>query len=208
MELKLDENKIKLARLSEEHRDILANFDCLNEEEVFEGFRSKQIKKFKGYSKKINEFLKSEALLEQNQGLNTTHLVFYEESLMGFVSLCSDSIRLEQGEMQKDNVPYGNIPAIKIARLAIDKNFQRNGLGSFLINFAVSIVSQIRLQMGAKFITVDCYAHRISYYEKFGFVINNIQNPNRQPDNPLSLRLNVDEYLENIIGKYISKDSD
>lgn len=193
-------DKIKIARLSEEHNDILAIFDCVNKDERLIGkFKSKKRKKFLAYSENINNFLKSEALEEQKQALNTTFLLFMEEDLIGFISLCNDSIRLALEEKEEDKVPYTNIPALKIARLAIDKNHQYNGWGDFMINFAVSIAIKIREVSGIKFLTVDCYEHRLSYYvDKLGFKINVNQAPNRQPDNPWSLRLNIEEYLNKI----------
>ena len=195
-------DKIRLARLSEIYVDILANFDCLNSDEDLKskGFKSKPIRKFAGYSENINYFLKNDALEEQKKGLNTTHLLFLENELVGFISLCNDSIRLALSEKEEDNVPYANIPALKIARLAIDKKFQNNGWGKFLIDFAVAVAFKNRQWSGIKFLTVDCYKHRLSYYEdRIGFKINENQAPNRQPDNPLSLRLSIDEYLKNFI---------
>ena len=114
---------IKLVRISQEHKDILASFDCVNTNEKLKerGFKSKKIKKFLAYSENINHFLKSEALEEQEQGLNTTFLLMKQDSLIGFISLCNDSIRLAFEEKQEDSVPYANIPSLKIARLAIDK---------------------------------------------------------------------------------------
>lgn len=192
-------DKSKLVRLEFKYNSYLTNFDCLNEDETFnENFNSKKRKKFKKHSKEINNFLVNEALVEQNQGLNTTHLLIKAKKLVGFISLCSDSIRLETEEKEKEKVLYSNIPALKIARLAIDKNCQHKGFGVFLINYAVKIASDMRENMGIKFITVDCYEHRLSYYKKQGFIINNIQNPKREPDSPLSLRLNIDTYLENL----------
>lgn len=189
---------IKLARLSKKYNDILANFDCLDENEVFNGFRSKHIRKFKTYSSNINSFLQEESLSEQNQGLNTTFLLFFEDTLAGFMSLCTDCIRLDLSEKQVDNVPYTNIPSLKIARLAIDKRFQHKGLGKILIAYAIAIAVHTRNYMGIKFITVDCYKHRVSYYEKFGFVENISVNADREGDNPKSFRLNIDNYLESI----------
>lgn len=191
---------MKLVRLSNEYDDDLANFNCVNDKEEFKGciFKAKQIRKFIEYSKNINEFLKKEALNEQEQGLNTTHLFYINNQLAGFISLCSDSIRLSLDEKSEDGVPYANIPSLKIARLAIDINFQGRKLGEYLIKFAVASALNTRKIMGVKFITVDCYKHRVSYYEQFGFKENKIVNEGRQPDNPKSFRLNIDTYLDSL----------
>lgn len=196
----LSTDKLKIVRLSEEYIDTLAIFNCINEDDrAVNGYKAKKRRKFLAYSENINHFLKFEALEEQKQGLNTTFLLLVENKIAGFISLCNDSIRLDLNERDEDSVPYTNIPALKIARLAIDNKYQYNGWGDFLIKYAVSIAMEIRKLSGIKFLTVDCYEHRLSYYkEKIGFKENANQAPNRQPDNPLSLRLNIDEYLNEL----------
>lgn len=193
----LNTDKLKIDRLSEKYINSIAIFDCVNKDDkLITSFKNRKKKKFIAYSENINHFLITEALEEQKQGLNTTFLLLIDNSLAGFISLCNDSIRLDLNERNEDSVPYTNIPALKIARLAIDKNYQYNGWGDFLINYAVTIAMKIREFSGIKFLTVDCYEHRLSYYrDKIGFKVNANQAPNRQPDNPLSLRLNIDEYL-------------
>lgn len=191
--------EVYLKRLNQDNISKVKNFDCLNENEKLDEFKSKKRKKFKKYSKEINLFLKNEALNEQDKGLNTTHLLMNDkEECIGFISLCTDSIRLESSEREEMGLTYANIPSLKIARLAIDKNYQNQGFGSTLIEFAIGMASQIRDFIGMKFLTVDCYEHRLSYYKNKGFVCNKIQRENRQPDNPMSLRLNIDNYLENM----------
>lgn len=189
---------MKIIKLDEMHQEHIEQFTCLDENEEFNGFKSKKRKKFKRHSREIDEFFKEEALQEQAKFLNTTHLFFIDNKLAGFISLCADSIRLDLNEKESEKVPYLNIPALKIARLAIDVKHQRMGVGTFLINFAVKTVLELRNSLGIKFLTVDCYEHRLSYYQKLGFQENKIQRENRQPDSPISLRLNVDEYVSNL----------
>lgn len=193
-----DSKDMKIIKLDEMHQEHIEQFTCLDENEEFNGFKSKKRKKFKRHSREIDEFFKEEALQEQAKFLNTTHLFFIDNKLAGFISLCADSIRLDLNEKESEKVPYLNIPALKIARLAIDVKHQRMGVGTFLINFAVKTVLELRNSLGIKFLTVDCYEHRLSYYQKLGFQENKIQRENRQPDSPISLRLNVDEYVSNL----------
>lgn len=105
---------------------------------------------------------------------------------------------MSKDEKDDECVPYVNIPALKIARLAIDKKAQSKSLGKEFINFAVFISLKARELFGIKFITVDCYKHRLSYYKKYGFKENTKINEGKDGDNPISLRLNIDDYLENI----------
>lgn len=189
-------NKIELTRLSEQDSPNLVNFNCINEEE-FGDLKSKRRKRIHELSLDMNQFLSTEALVEQLAGLNTTTLLYLDDSLAAYISLCADTITLADEEQEETKMPYATIPAIKVARLAIDKNFQKQGVGKFLLQYAIYRALEVRNNYcGVKFLTVDCFLHRVSYYENFGFQINVIQADGRQEHHPLSLRLDIDEYLE------------
>ncbi|HDN66124.1 MAG TPA: GNAT family N-acetyltransferase [Methanosarcinales archaeon] len=59
-------------------------------------------------------------------------------------------------------------PAIKIARLAVDKKYGRKGVGSFLLLAAVGKALKISDDVGYRFITVDSKQDSIEFYEKQG----------------------------------------
>ncbi|MNP60743.1 hypothetical protein D3C76_1558520 [compost metagenome] len=69
-----------------------------------------------------------------------------------------------------------------------------------MINYAVHIAMEMRQQMcGVKFITLDCFPHRLSYYKDcIGFVENQEIQHGIQHVNMISLRLNIDEYLDDM----------
>ncbi|MFR9290431.1 MAG: GNAT family N-acetyltransferase [Clostridium paraputrificum] len=190
-------DKIMVAKLSDKNVDNLANFNCVDEEEVFLGFKNKQKKKFIEYSHNINYFIKNEALEEQEQNLNTTYILHNENKIFGFVSICADNIRLNMDEKKEEELKYASIPSLKIARLAVDKQYQHKGLGRLLIELAIYKALTARDIMGVKFITVDCYKHRETYYQQLGFIENKQINEGKPGDNPKSYRLNIDKYLEN-----------
>lgn len=189
--------EIKFTKLSSDMKDNLVNFDCLNMNESFDNTTSKQLKRYQSHSKEMNNFLHNEALKEQGLGYNTTHILTVASDIVGFISLCSDSLRLDQDEKIMKDTSYTIIPALKIARLAVHKDYYSKGYGKLLLKFALVNSIKARSILGIKFITVDCYMHRLSYYIKNGFVKNVIQMENRQPHNPLSLRLDIDEFLDN-----------
>lgn len=87
------------------------------------------------------------------------------------------------------------IPALKIARLAVSNKYQGNGIGKSLIQFAAWVGVKIRDYSGLTFLTLDCYEHRVSFYEAVGFVRNTIQPIQLPYDSPISMRLLLDEYL-------------
>ena len=92
-------------------------------------------------------------------------------------------------------LPYATIPAVKVARLAVDVRKRKMGIGTYALQFAVYVSQIIRDYSGVVFLTLDCYEHRVSYYEKFGFQRNLHQPAVRNYDSPVSMRLWIDEYL-------------
>ena len=146
----------------------------------------------------MDDFLRQEAWEDQEMGLSTTFLLVNEErkNIMAYLSLCNDAIRLDFDEKSEKGVPYYTIPALKIARLAVSSQYQKQGLGKQLIFLAAYQGTQIREVSGVVFITLDCYEHRKSYYESYGFVENNIQPEKRLYDSPISMRIHLDQLVE------------
>ena len=92
-------------------------------------------------------------------------------------------------------MPYSTIPAIKIARLAVATNNQGEGLGHEAIQFAVYISQIVKTYSGVVFLTLDCYEHRLGFYEKIGFKRILLQPIIRDYDSPISMRLWIDNFI-------------
>ena len=191
-----------ITKLDRGHLHLVGAFSCMETEEQLKGYKSNERRRIKKHSKEMENFLKEEALEEQKKGLNTTHLFIDTETdqIVGYLSLCNDSIGLELEERTQKGYAYATVPAIKVARLAVATKFQRMGLGKMCIDFCAYISQKLRSMSGVAFITLDCYEHRVSYYESMGFMKNSIQYPTRKYDTPISMRLSIDEYLEHIGG--------
>ena len=177
---------------------MLDEFSCIENDERLSKFTSKIRKKIKKHSKEMEDFLKHEAYQEQELGTSTTFLLLDDESnrVMAYISLCNDSIGLEMQERKDEGITYGSAPALKIARLAVDSAYTGKGIGRYLVRFAAYKAQLIRGHSGVFFITLDCYAHRVSFYESIGFVKNLIQPVALPYDTPISMRVGVDSYLE------------
>jgi GNAT superfamily N-acetyltransferase len=193
-------NEYSIVRLSEDDLDDLASFDCVNTKEYTSIVKRKR-RILEGHSQDMNEFLLNESLDEQFDGYNTTFLAKNNDGLLlAYMSLCTDAIRLNYEERNNGQIGYETFPSLKIARLAVHKDYQRIGLGRNMIKYAVHKSLQMREDFcGVKFLTLDCFPHRLGYYiESIGFVQNQeSQHPNGS-DELISLRLNIDEYLDKL----------
>lgn len=183
-------------KLSESNKHLIANFSCQSNTD---GMNSNARRKIVKHDKEIENFLKHEALEEQNNLFNTTHLLINEKNeLVGFVSLCNDSLKLAEDSKNKFETIYCSVPAVKIARLGINSKFQNMGYGKQLLNYSLFKAMQMSNFSGAAFITLDCYKHRESYYEKFGFVKTDEQPSERPYDTPISMFKHILTWLKEL----------
>lgn len=187
-------------RLSERHLPLVDAFCCVESDESLSQFNAKERRRIKRHSKEMEDFLKEEAYDEQELGMSATYLFIDDNTgkILAYISLCNDAINLEVQEREDAGITYGSAPALKIARLAVDVSVMRQGLGKYLIEFAAYQAQLIREHSGIFFITLDCYAHRVSFYEAIGFVQNLIQPVILPYDTPISMRMALDLYLERI----------
>lgn len=188
----------QIDRLNEENRALINGFTCVETDDMLKGYSSKERRRIRKHSLDMDTFLRNEAFDDQEKGLNTTFLFISDEKIIAYLSLCTDAIKLEFDERDGMGMSYSTVPALKIARLAVSVNYQGKGLGTEGIEFTVYVSQLIREYSGIAFITLDCYRHRVSYYERFGFVRNLIQPFELPYDSPISMRLWIEKYLENV----------
>jgi len=119
----------------------------------------------------LNDFLFEDAEKNQHDLISVTKIMFLESSVIGYYTLVPDT--LEQGKVRlSDKVPqypYRKYPTHKLARLAVDKRYQRKGYGSKLLGEFFKDVWLLIAAEGGRFITVDAKADAISFYKHDGF---------------------------------------
>jgi len=122
----------------------------------------------------LNDFFQNEALKNQNDWLSLTMVMIGNDaSLLGFYTLTPDTLhrgRIDISDKIAD-YPYQKYPAIKLARFAIDKRYQRNGFGSKLMKEFFLHAWRFVQNGGGRFITVDAKNSAIDFYQTFGFKV-------------------------------------
>lgn len=146
----------------------------------------------------LNDFIKNDAVKYQIQKLAQTMCIFFEDKLVAYYTLACDELTLKKPEKRR-LIPFQKrfikgYPAIKIARMAITKEHQRCGLGSYLIKIIMGLALKLHNNdgVGCKFITVDAYPARVEFYKKSKFV-ENIVEQERKPLDTVSMRFNLSE---------------
>lgn len=133
------------------------------------------LSKFDCGDKDLNDFIKNDTFIYQEKKLATTILFFYEENLIGFLSIAADSLKLNLDEKQSYNLhqkKLEDVPSIKFARLAVDKNYQKQGIGTNILRWGIGYTLDCSEMVAIRFITVDAYNRKVDFYKKFNFLMN------------------------------------
>ena len=167
MKIKEIKDNYHFENLTEEHD--LSEFDCGDED--------------------LNDFLKTDALKQQESRLNVTKLIMCEDEIIGYVSLLTDTLVLKnindenlkekiKGEL---NIKSKNreISAVKIGRLALDKKYIGEGLGTHILMNVLGNLKRIsEKDIGFRFIIVEGYAKAFNFY----VIKNEFQHLNKDCD--------------------------
>lgn len=155
--------------------NILRNyrFETLTEEH--------DLSNFKCVSDDLNDFLKRNALTQQKSKLNLAKLVTCGDTIVGYVSLLTDTIPLKEIRDEdtkqdiKDQLDISSkkrkLPAIKIGRFAIDEKYTHKGLGSeILMSVLFNVKNIAENNVGLRFLTVEGYASAYNFYINHNFI--------------------------------------
>ena len=171
--------------------EILINHEilsyCMDIEYIKENYRFETLTEehdltnFKCASDDLNNFLKEDALNQQKNKLNITKIVICDDTIVGFVSLLTDTIPLKDIRDEDTKLDIKNqlditskkrkLPAIKIGRFAVDEQFTHKGLGSeILMSILFNIKNIAENHVGLRFVTVEGYASSYEFYSNHNFI--------------------------------------
>ncbi len=126
---------------------------------------------FESANADLNDFLKNDALTDQEEMVSKTFLCCWNKSIVGYISMVTDTLEVKVVD-EEDGIkgyPYHKYPCVRIARLAVDKTFERRGIGRFLMLSAIGMALDVSSKIGCRYITVDSKPESVGFYEKHGF---------------------------------------
>ena len=123
----------------------------------------------------LNDFLKKDALIQQEKKLNLTKLVICDDVIIGFVSLLTDTLLIKNIREERIKLDLRNalninsnnkpLPAVKIGRFALDKRYSGQGLGTHILRNVLATIKKIsETNVGFRFIVVEGYAKAFNFY--------------------------------------------
>jgi GNAT superfamily N-acetyltransferase len=145
-------------------------------------------------SDELDRFLVRHAWAAQQAHTAQSYVLAKDLEVLGFYSLAAASVTHEAAtERTRKGVPRHPIPAILLARLAVDRSMQGKGLGAALLKDALLRSAQAADTIGARALLVHAKDEAAkSFYEHFDFEAS--------PSDPFHLLLLMKDLLR-IVGR-------
>lgn len=118
-------------------------------------------------------FAKDAKTLAREQIAKTFVLIDSDRNrVCGYATTVCAQFSVEEYEMPEllRGYKYRDYPGIKLARLAVDHRYQKQGLGSKLVDFLLGItITAVQPNTGCRLMFVDSKQESVSFYERLGF---------------------------------------
>ena len=135
--------------------------------------RSDDLKGFDCGINDFNDFIQNDALVDQEVGNSVTYIGHIKGRSAAFISLVSAAFQTRLIERAHiGDYHYRQVPAIKIARLATEVQFQKQGCGTTLLEYSLAISKVIKEFVGCRLIVTDALCDKIEWYRARGFILS------------------------------------
>lgn len=118
----------------------------------------------------MDDWLKKRALPNQASGASRTYVVCMDETIVAYFALASGAVDLTEATSRlKRNMP-DPVPVAVLGRLAIDRGWQKKGLGRALVGDAFRRVLQASDVIGIRGMLVHALSpEAAAFYQAVGF---------------------------------------
>lgn len=129
------------------------------------------LKKFDCEVDALNEFFSRYAVKNDELGIGKTFVALDEKNqIAGYFTLATAQVSYQEiPDDFRGKLPKYPIPALRIARLAVNKDLKGKGIGKWLLAQAFTKAIHVADVTGLYFIIVDAKEASKSFYEHYGF---------------------------------------
>lgn len=139
----------------------------------------------------LNRYLQRYAWKNQESNIAQTYVSLSGLAVAGYYSLCASSVsHMDAPEHVKEGLPKYPIPAVLLAKLAVDARFQKRGLGRSLLRSACIHTSIAAGIIGARVMVVHAKIEAIEWYSRFNFMCSPSSSNNGDKHRTMFLPLN------------------
>lgn len=115
------------------------------------------------------DYLVYNAAYDQQKRMGQLYLAIYKGRVVGYMMLAAS--RLDKDKQKKLGIDsYGHIPALLISLLAVDKRYESQGIGSFMVQYAENLATTTAANIGCRVVLVNSEPDVVGFYKKLKFV--------------------------------------
>lgn len=118
----------------------------------------------------LDRFLLQFAGQNMRKYVGMTYVAEESGFVLAYVTLAACSARRDDiAEAMRCSLPAYPLPALRVARLAVDRGFHGQGIGTLLLGTAFDIALEMTRTVGCVAVLVDAKPEAAGFYERFGF---------------------------------------
>ncbi len=104
--------------------------------------------------------------------IGTTYVAIDDAgAIVGFATVAAAEIEAEKmPATRRKRLPKYPLPALRLARLAVDERAKGQGVGSVLLRAVLVLARQLADDIGCVGVVVDAKPEAVAFYEKLGFL--------------------------------------
>jgi GNAT superfamily N-acetyltransferase len=103
--------------------------------------------------------------------LGVTYVAVDGDQILGFATVAPRHIDIEDLPARlKKSLPRYPLPALGLARLAVDRSARSLGLGTALLRFVFELALSMADEVGCAAVVVDAKPAAVDFYTKYGFL--------------------------------------
>lgn len=102
--------------------------------------------------------------------VGSTYVAVEESRVLGFATVAATSIAIESlPKGRRQRLPHYPLPALRLARLAVDQAAQGRGIGQQLLKLVCQLALDMADRYGCVGILVDAKENAVEFYRQYGF---------------------------------------
>jgi GNAT superfamily N-acetyltransferase len=127
--------------------------------------------RFRSGEPDLDRFL--QAFAGQNQFrhyVGVTYVAVEEDRVLGFATVSPGHVEVEGlPAPERSRLPRYPLPVLRLARLAVDRSVQGQGLGGRLLRFVLELAGRMAEDYGCVGVLVDAKPGAVEFYARYGF---------------------------------------
>ena len=121
-------------------------------------------------------YLREAALPDQRRRIGVTKVFVYADTILGFVTLATASVKSSDVEGRGKWLRFGEVPALLIGQLATHSEYEGQHVGKTLVRLAVAEAADLSRRVGCRLIVLHPRKDVVSWYESQNFKMSPAKN--------------------------------